>query len=214
MSSMTDQERALLQDFLQQLTRIRNVDEKDAEADVMIAKAFSQQPDAPYLVVQRAILLEQALNAAKVEIARLRSEAKSSAGQSFLGGANAWGRESQQSAQRPTLSVSGQPIPANPALTPTPSAANPVPRSPFGSFLGQAAATAAGVAGGAFLFQGLENLLGFGHHDPSVYGEHHSQAGLLSDDEITPDADPDAGTQDITEDIDWNDFDGDDSSSV
>jgi len=35
------------------------------------------------------------------------------------------------------------------------------PASGFGSFLGNAAATAAGVAGGAFLFQGLENL--FGH---------------------------------------------------
>jgi hypothetical protein len=32
----------------------------------------------------------------------------------------------------------------------------------FSSFLGQAAATAAGVAGGEFLFQGIENM--FGHH--------------------------------------------------
>jgi hypothetical protein len=35
--------------------------------------------------------------------------------------------------------------------------------SSWGSFLGTAAATAAGIAGGAFLFQGLESLLG--HHD-------------------------------------------------
>ena len=32
----------------------------------------------------------------------------------------------------------------------------------MGSFLGTAAATAAGIAGGAFLFQGIESLLG--HH--------------------------------------------------
>jgi uncharacterized protein len=36
----------------------------------------------------------------------------------------------------------------------------------MGSFLGQAAATAAGVAGGEFLFQGLEDLFG-GHHGSS-----------------------------------------------
>jgi hypothetical protein len=213
MSSMTDQERALLQDFLQQLLRIRNVD-KDPEAGVMIAKAFSQQPDASYLVVQRAILLEQALNAAKAEIARLTSEQRGASGSSFLGGANAWGREAQPSAQRSTLSVSGQPIPANPVGAAAASVPTPTPHSPFGSFLGQAAATAAGVAGGAFLFQGLENLLGFGHRDPSVYGEHHGQAGLLNDEQLSADVDPDAHAQDITQDIDWNDFDGDDSSSV
>jgi uncharacterized protein len=43
------------------------------------------------------------------------------------------------------------------------------------SFLGQAAATAAGVAGGAFLFQGVEDLLG--HH-----------GGALSPHDIAPPA--------------------------
>lgn len=38
-----------------------------------------------------------------------------------------------------------------------------------GSFLGSAAATAAGVAGGAFLFQGLENL--FGQHSGGFLGQ-------------------------------------------
>ncbi len=34
----------------------------------------------------------------------------------------------------------------------------------MGSFLGNVATTAAGVVAGGFLFQGLENLLGSGHH--------------------------------------------------
>jgi hypothetical protein len=38
----------------------------------------------------------------------------------------------------------------------------------FSSFLGQAAATAAGVAGGEFLFQGIENM--FGHHGGGGFG--------------------------------------------
>ena len=41
------------------------------------------------------------------------------------------------------------------------------------SFLGQAVATAAGVAGGAFLFQGLESLLG--HHGASFSGQASTQ---------------------------------------
>ena len=212
MSSMTDQERTLLQDFLQQLLRIRGLD-KDTEADVMIAKAFAQQPDAPYLIVQRALLLEQALNAAKAEIADLKNQpARGDSGQGFLSGANAWGRGPEQVPQRAALSVSGRPIPADPAGAPAAPAPATMPRSPMGSFLGQAAATAAGVAGGAFLFQGLESLLG-GRHDPSVLGEHAAQANLLHDEDISPQ--DDAGLEDISSDFDDNDFDdADDSSSI
>ena len=212
MSSMTDQERLLLQDFLQQLLRIRGID-KDTEADVMVAKAFAQQPDAPYLVVQRALLLEQALNAAKAEIGELRNQqARGGSGEGFLIGANAWGRSPEQASQRSAFSVSGRPIPADPAGAPAAPAPAPVARSPMGSFLGQAAATAAGIAGGAFLFQGLESLLG-GRHDPSVFGEHAAQANLLRDEDGSPQ--DDAGLGDLTSDFDDSDFDdADDSSSI
>jgi len=203
---MNDQERALLDGFLEQLVRIRGV-EKDPEANAMITRAFAHQPDAPYLAVQRALLLEQALNAAKAEIEQLRGGARASGGGSFLG-TNVWGREPQRAA----TSVTGQPIPANPVeRVPV---GSPTQSSPWGSFLGQAAATAAGVAGGAFLFQGLENLFGFGHHDPG-YATHPSHAGLLNQDDYPPQSDVDP--QSITEDVDWDDFDGgggDDSSTV
>ena len=55
---MTPQETQMLQDFLDQLTRAQ-VATKDHEAQILIARAFAQQPDAAYLVVQRALLLEQ-----------------------------------------------------------------------------------------------------------------------------------------------------------
>jgi hypothetical protein len=200
---MNDQERVVLDDFLEQLVRIRGV-EKDPQADAMITKAFAHQPDAPYLVVQRALLLEQALSAAKAQIEHLRGGTRT-AGGSFLGG-SAWGREPQRSA----VSVSGQPIPANAPMQPA--YASTAQGSPWGSFLGQAAATAAGVAGGAFLFQGLESLFA-GHHDPA-FGSHPSHAGLMNDEPFAPQGDVDP--QSITEDIDWDDFDsgGDDGSSV
>jgi len=64
MTSLNPQERALLQEFLQRLIQIRGI-EKDPHADALIAQAVAQQPDAAYLLVQRALLLEQALDAAK-----------------------------------------------------------------------------------------------------------------------------------------------------
>jgi len=58
---MNVQEREVLENCLNQLTQVRGV-RKDSEADAIIARAIAQQPDAAYLLVQRALLLEQALS--------------------------------------------------------------------------------------------------------------------------------------------------------
>ena len=79
---MNAQEREVLENFLNLLTEIRGV-RKDPEADAIIARAIAQQPDAAYLLVQRALLLEQALNQAKAQIAELQS-GRQPAGGSFL----------------------------------------------------------------------------------------------------------------------------------
>jgi hypothetical protein len=151
---MTLQEDQLLHDFLDQLAQVRDV-HKDPEAQAMIQKALAQQPDAPYLLVQRAMLLQQALNQAKAQMAQLQGQSGNSPG-----GGNAW-------SQTPLEPPRTAPLPGN---------AQPAqqPRSGFlssgtGSLLGSAAATAAGVAGGAFLFQGLEDL--FGHHGGGFLGQ-------------------------------------------
>jgi hypothetical protein len=123
---MTPQENQLLQDFLTQLTRAQG-GTKDPEAQALIARTFANHPDAAYVVVQRALLLEQALKQAQAQTA-------------------------------PAAPAPGYTPPTAPPALP-PAAA---PASPWSSFLGNAAATAAGVAGGAFLFQGLENLFGHG----------------------------------------------------
>ncbi|HEY0337757.1 MAG TPA: DUF2076 family protein, partial [Burkholderiales bacterium] len=59
---MTLQERELLERFLQQMAAARP-EQKDGEAEALIKEAVSRQPDAVYLLVQRAIQLEQALQA-------------------------------------------------------------------------------------------------------------------------------------------------------
>lgn len=168
---MSPQERQVLQDFLNQLVQVRGI-VKDPEAEAMIARAVAQQPDAPYLLVQRALLLEQALNNAKEEIAALQNQLRGApqASSSFLD-ANAWGNSG---AVRPASAA--QPAPVYTAQYQMPPQAAPSGGPGFmrggmggmGGMLGNVAATAAGVAGGAFLFQGIENLLG-----------HHGGHGLL-----------------------------------
>ena len=142
---MTPQDTQILQAFLDGLTRAR-VTTKDHEAQMLIARAFAQQPDAAYLVVQRAVLLEQALKQAYAQIAQLKQQSASFAG------APAWNPEPRPAGGAASASAEALPPRAVPQ--------SPQAGSPWSSFLGNAAATAAGVAGGAFLFHGLENLVG------------------------------------------------------
>ena len=170
---MTPQETQSLQDFLSQLTQVRGVG-KDIQAEQLIAAALAQQPDAAYLLVQRAMLQDQALSAARGQIAQLQAQlqearqgAATGSGGGFLDPANAWGNSAAANpagARRPAPAP-GYDTGAAPQASALPAAPQAAASPGFfggggGSFLGSMAATAAGVAGGAFLFQGIGNLLG------------------------------------------------------
>ena len=164
---MSPQEMQALENFLNQLTQAR-AGVKNPQADARIAEAVARQPDAAYLLVQRALLLEQALTAAKEQISTLQSQlqaAQTGGSNAFLDPANAWGNGI---ASRPAAqpSVAAVPMPTQ-YQNQNPNPPAPPSRPGFlsggwGGTLGNIAATAAGVAGGAFLFQGIENLL---HHN-------------------------------------------------
>ncbi|PQO92417.1 DUF2076 domain-containing protein [Massilia phosphatilytica] len=163
---MSPQDSQMLHDFLSQLIQARGI-QKDPEADALIQRAVAQQPDAAYLLVQRALLLEQALNNAKDRIAGLESQVRSGqqGGDGKFLDANSWGNSGRtqpaQSYQRDTQ----QPYQSQPQYQPQYQSApsSGFLRGGFGGTLGSIAATAAGVAAGGFLFQGLENM--FSHHD-------------------------------------------------
>jgi uncharacterized protein len=167
---MSPQDSQMLNDFLNQLVQAHGI-QKDPEADALIQRAVAQQPDAAYLLVQRALLLDQALKNAKQRIAGLESQldqqpAGQQGGGQFLD-ANTWGNSGRsQPAQSYQRDVQ-QPYQSQPQPQYQPQYQN-APSSGFlrgglGSTLGSIAATAAGVAAGGFLFQGLENM--FGHHN-------------------------------------------------
>lgn len=160
---MNTQEREQLTRFLQQLAQA-SASNKDAEAEALIGEACRRQADASYLLVQRALLLEQALQGAQAEIGRLRGELdKTQGGGRFLDG-NAWG-----SAAAPMQRNSPPPVqPSSVAASPTAPSAG---ASSWGTgLLGTVATTAAGVVAGSFLYQGIEHLM----------GNRHGASGFLS----------------------------------
>jgi uncharacterized protein len=194
---MTPEERNLISTLFE---RIRRADTapKDPEAEDLIRQKVAEFPAAPYLLVQSVLVLEHAVTNAQARIADLEKQLaaanqnqKASHGGGFLSGLFGGGRHEEQTpppapqsapaASRPAYAPPPpQPQYAPPPATPYPSTTNLQPGA-GGSFLKGALSTAAGVAGGALLFQGIENLIGQ-HAGPfgSVAGG--GQGGFLPED--------------------------------
>ncbi|HEY8158759.1 MAG TPA: DUF2076 family protein [Methylobacter sp.] len=168
---MNTQERDQLNQFLKQLIEVK-VTEKNTEADVMIREAAARQPDAAYLLVQRSLLLEQALNEAKTKISELQNQLQQNSAASSTGrffGNDPWAQTPSKATAVP--GAGGYPIPAASAgagNTPFSHVAPQTTGSGASSFFGNVATTAAGVVAGSFLFQGIENLMG---HHQSGWGQ-------------------------------------------
>jgi hypothetical protein len=255
---MTPQEKELLTTLLD---RVKNAprQDKDPEADALIRQAMTAQPDLPYYLTQTVLIQDLSLHQAQQRIADLEKQladaqqaAKPSVG-SFLGGLFG---------SRPPAQASG-PAQAGP-WTRSPQVAAAPPAQPYGQpgyapqpgygqqpmggglmgggmggagggFLRSAAATAAGVAGGALLFQGIESLFGshyagglmsggmtpglgetvvnnyYGSDAGAAGGDWSSDAGAAGGGDWSSDAGSDPG-QDFSSDQNWGGGGGDWSS--
>jgi uncharacterized protein len=145
---MTPQERDLITALLARLQQHAG-QPQDAEAEALIRQTMAAQPDAPYLLVQTVVIQDIALRNAQDRITDLEQQlaAKPAAAPptSFLAGVG-----------RGSVPTAG---PWHRTATPAPSVPQMAPGSGAG-FLRQAAATAASIAGGALLFQGIQSLFG------------------------------------------------------
>ena len=132
---MTPHEKELLQKFLNELNNT-SVQQKDSDAYTLITESAKKQPDALYLLVQRSMGLEMALQVAQKQMAELQSNSSAAKpASSFLSDNNAWGRQ------------------AVPAGAQARTGAQP---SAWGSgMLGAIATTAIGVVAGSMLYQQL-----------------------------------------------------------
>lgn len=153
---MTSEERDLINGLFDRLKTLPPI-AKDADADQQIRAQIAALPDAPYHLVQTLLVQEHALQNAQLKINQLQQQlataqpVSSAPGQSggFLSGLF----HRQPSAVPPPLPT----YPTTAAMAP----------SAGGGFLRGALTTAAGVAGGSLLFQGIEDLLG---HRSGAFG--------------------------------------------
>lgn len=192
---MQQQERDLIADLFGRLQQFEN-QPRDPEAERLIANYVSRQPSAVYLLTQTAIVQEEALKQAQARIAELESKASET---SFLGSApkiGPWGA-APSAPQSPAQRSPWQAPPSAPQ--PAPQAAPYAQQAPMGgpagggsSFLRTALTTAAGVAGGALLFQGISSM--FGHSTSQAFASPAlNPSSLLPPDQLSS---PDYG-QDV-----------------
>jgi hypothetical protein len=188
---MTLEEKNLIEGLFQRLQQA-DTNPKDAEAEQLIRAKTAEVPSAPYLLVQAVLVQEHALANAQARIAELESrlrnaQAQPAGGGSFLSGVSRFfGNKPQPQAAPPPLpqqapvtqqsQTAPPPITVVPQSTPYPSTVNLGPSS-GGSFLQSAMATAAGVAGGQLLFQGIESLIG---HNAGPFGPALESRGYYS----------------------------------
>lgn len=200
---MTPQERQLVTDLFDRLARLEGTP-RDADAERAIAEGIRRAPNALYALVQTALVQDEALKRADARIRELSGDdAAPAAGGGFLDTMRSalGGRGSVPSVR---AAASDSRWNTGGALPPQSQAAAPaVPAQPIGSggsFLGTAAASAAGVIGGALLFNSIGSLFGGGQHGGSAFGNtrDNEPAGSPWDNNNTGgDLSRDAGVNDI-----------------
>ena len=163
---MTPQERDVLLPLLDKL-KATHLPEKDGEAEQAIREAAQAQPDMLYILTQTALIQDYALHDAQARIQKLEAQLQQPQPQQTSSGgflSGLFGGHSQAPAVQGQPQAAGASGPWGPAPQPRPQPyVQPMAASvPTGqpSFLANAARTAAGVAGGALLFEGIESLLG------------------------------------------------------
>jgi hypothetical protein len=168
---MIPQERDMLANLVDRV-RQSPQQQRDPEAEAIIGDLVRQRPDAPYVLAQTVLVQDYALHQAQARIAELEQQLKGQQSNhgGFLSSIFGSGRDPQPAPRQPPAPYQPQAPQtgyAQPAAGPwgaAPTMAPQVFAQPAGqpSFLRSAATTAAGVAGGALLFEGIESLFG-GH---------------------------------------------------
>lgn len=169
---MTPQERQLIDDLFDRLAKVEATP-RDAGAERAIAEASQRAPHALYALVQTVLVQDEALKQAEARIRELSGEAEAPAGGGFLDSMRntLGGRGSVPSVRAGTPDSrwnTGGALAQAPGASPF----NAPPQAQGGgpSFLGTAAATAAGVIGGSLLFNALGGLFG-GHNSGSAMAD-------------------------------------------
>ena len=211
---MIPQERQLVDDLFDRLSKMEGAP-RDPDAVAAIARGLRAAPNAVYALVQTVLVQDEALKRANARIQEL--EAAGSPQQTQSGGFLDSMRETifgqspphgsvpnvrpPEVASRPVWN-SGQVMQQAPAAAPYNQAPYGAPQAPIGaggSFLGTAAAAAAGVVGGSLLLGSIRSMMGGGRHgfgDAGAMGDRAAGASPWSD-QSNSDLARDAGINNI-----------------
>jgi uncharacterized protein len=176
---MTPEERNLVIELFDRLATLEDAP-RDPDAERLLRDGLRQAPNAPYALVQTVLVQDEALKRADARIRELESAGPSDAeprDTSFLGGMrdSLFGkREGRGSVPSVRPADAASMSPAWQTGTPSPQqmqAPQPMPGGmggaamppSGGSFLGNAAATAAGVIGGSLLLSSIRSMMGSQH---------------------------------------------------
>jgi uncharacterized protein len=201
---VSPEERQLISGLFDRM-RSFGVPAKDREAEVLINQSVRSLPEAPYMLVQSALVQEQALEQAHARIQDLeenlraqeekQGRASSGAG-SFLGGLFGGGR-----APAPSSTSDRSPWRQDQSPAPQPAAA----AAPSGGFMHSAMTTAAGVAGGVLVSGAIRDMLGGrAQPSPTIAGGEQAQRdhAALARQDAQDDAEADLREQDARDDAD------------
>jgi hypothetical protein len=214
---MTPQERRLVAELFDRLEKLESAP-RDIDAERAVADGFDRAPNAAYALVQTVLVQDEALKRANARIEELESALAGDSPREERGGfldnmrdmlAGREGSRGSVPSIRPGAAAgegsSGRWNMGGRGDYSGAHAADPQPAAPAfgggGSFLGTAAATAAGVIGGALLMNSIRGMFGpspggqaSSAFDPGLSGESRSPWG---GDASGSDLARDAGLNDI-----------------
>ncbi len=200
---MTPQERQLVDELFDKLARLEGTP-RDRDAERTIADGLARAPNAVYALVQTVLVQDEALKRADARIRELSGEDEAPReGGGFLDSMrNALTGGSRGSVPSVRPGTSGGPDPrwnTGSAYAQAPAQAAPAPQVGSGSsFLGTAAASAAGVIGGALLMNSISSMFGNrGGGGQAFAGEQSNASSPWSDSASNSDLAKDAGLSDI-----------------
>jgi hypothetical protein len=203
---MTPQERQLVDELFDKLARLEAAP-RDRDAERAIADGLGRAPNAVYALVQTALVQDEALKRADARIRELSGEDEGApAGGGFLDTMRNALTGGGQRGSVPSVRAGGPDTRWNTGgaagYAQQPAAqAPPAPQvGSGGSFLGTAAASAAGVIGGALLMNSISSM--FGHRGGGLgggqaFGGDQQAASPWSDSASNSDLARDAGVNDI-----------------
>jgi hypothetical protein len=176
---MTPQERELITTLFDRLASLESAP-RDPDAERAIAQGLARAPHAIYALVQSVLVQDEALKAANARIEELQAALGEPEAGRPQGGfldtmrEGLFGRHDAPRGSVPSVRPGGSPwanAPGYRAEAPAaPTAMAPAAPGYGGSFLGTAAASAAGMIGGGLLLGGIQSMLGGGRHHGAFAG--------------------------------------------